>query len=100
MGNSTKKRGVLQRILNWTERAGNALPHPATLFALFALAALLISALGHVLGWEVIHPGTKEIVRPVNLLSHDGVHRILLEMVDNFTADSCNYQTPGAERSG
>jgi len=85
MGNSTKKRGVLQRILNWTERAGNALPHPATLFALFALAALLISALGHVLGWEVIHPGTKEIVRPVNLLSHDGVHRILLEMVDNFT---------------
>lgn len=72
-------------MLNWTERAGNALPHPATLFALFALAALLFSALGHVLGWEVIHPGTKEIVRPINLLSHDGLHRILLEMVDNFT---------------
>ena len=46
---------------------------------------MLISALGHVLGWEVIHPGTRELVRPVNLLSHDGVHRILLEMVDNFT---------------
>jgi aminobenzoyl-glutamate transport protein len=65
---------------------GNALPHPATLFALFALAALLVSALGHILGWEVIHPGTKEIVRPINLLSHDGLHRILLEMVDNFTS--------------
>lgn len=85
MGESNKKNSLLQRILNWTERAGNALPHPATLFALFAVAALLISALGHVLGWEVIHPGTKELVRPVNLLSHDGVHRILLEMVDNFT---------------
>ncbi len=85
MGDTKKKRSLLQNILNWTERVGNALPHPATLFALFALAALLISALGHVLGWEVIHPGTKEIVRPVNLLSHDGVHRILLEMVDNFT---------------
>jgi len=72
-------------MLNWTERAGNALPHPATLFALFALAALVLSALGYVLGWEVIHPGTKEIVRPVNLLSQDGIHRILLEMVDNFT---------------
>lgn len=72
-------------MLNWTERVGNALPHPATLFALFALAALLFSALGHLLGWEVIHPGTKELVRAENLLSHDGIHRILLEMVDNFT---------------
>ena len=85
MEDSTKKKGFLQGILNWTERAGNALPHPATLFALFALAALLISALGHFLGWEVIHPGTKEIIRPVNLLSQVGLHRILLEMVDNFT---------------
>jgi len=73
-------------MLNWTEKAGNALPHPATLFALFALTALIFSAIGHFLGWEVIHPGTKEIVRPVNLLSHDGIHRILLEMVDNFTS--------------
>ncbi len=82
----TKKRvGFFQKLLNWTERAGNALPHPATLFALFALGALLFSALGYYLGWEVIHPGTGEVVRPVNLLSHDGIHRILLEMVDNLT---------------
>lgn len=74
-----------QRLLDWTERAGNALPHPATLFALFALSALLFSALGHYLGWEAIHPATGEVIRPVNLLSHDGIHRILLEMVDNFT---------------
>lgn len=82
---SKKRTGIFQRMLNWTERAGNALPHPATLFALFALAVLVLSAVGHFLGWEVIHPGTKEIVRPVNLLSQDGIHRILLEMVDNFT---------------
>ena len=85
MGKSSKNKGFLQASLNWTERVGNALPHPATLFALFALAALLLSTLGHLLAWEVIHPGTKEIIRPVNLLSHDGLHRILLEMVDNFT---------------
>jgi aminobenzoyl-glutamate transport protein len=85
MGKSVNKEGLLQKILNWTERVGNALPHPATLFALFALAALLLSGLGHLMGWEVIHPGTKEIVRPINLLSQDGLHRILLEMVDNFT---------------
>ncbi len=85
MGESKKSAGIFQRMLDWTERAGNALPHPATLFALFALAALVLSAVGHALGWEVLHPGTNEIVRPVNLLSHDGIHRILLEMVDNFT---------------
>ncbi|MCK4746616.1 MAG: AbgT family transporter [Bacteroidales bacterium] len=72
-------------MLNWTERVGNALPHPATLFAIFALLALLLSALGHWLQWEVIHPGTNELIRPVNLLSHHGIHLILLEMVDNFT---------------
>jgi len=85
MNKSKKSAGIFQRMLNWTERVGNALPHPATLFALFALAALVFSAVGYVLGWEVVHPGTKEIVRPVNLLSQDGIHRILLEMVDNFT---------------
>lgn len=72
-------------MLNWTERIGNALPHPATLFAIFALAVLVLSAVGYALGWEAVHPGTKEIVRPVNLLSQDGIHRVLLEMVDNFT---------------
>ena len=85
MDRSKNRAGIFQRMLNWTERAGNALPHPATLFALFALAALVLSAVGYLLGWEVIHPGTNEIVRPVNLLSHDGIHRVLLEMVDNFT---------------
>lgn len=85
MSKSKKSVGIFQRMLNWTERIGNALPHPATLFALFALAALVFSAVGHVLGWEVVHPGTKEIVRTVNLFSQDGIHRILLEMVDNFT---------------
>ncbi|RLD55904.1 MAG: AbgT family transporter [Bacteroidetes bacterium] len=85
MAKSNTNTGIFQRMLNWTERAGNALPHPATLFALFALGALVFSAVGHWMGWEAIHPGTGEIVRPVNLLSTEGIHRILLEMVDNFT---------------
>ena len=85
MSKVKKSTGIFQRMLNRTEKIGNALPHPATLFALFALGALIFSAFGAWMGWEVIHPGTKEIVRPVNLLSHDGIHRILLEMVDNFT---------------
>jgi aminobenzoyl-glutamate transport protein len=85
MNKSNNKISIFQRMLNWTEKAGNALPHPATLFALFAFATLILSALGYYLEWEAIHPGTKELIKPINLLSHDGIHRILLEMVDNFT---------------
>jgi aminobenzoyl-glutamate transport protein len=81
-----KKESYFQKFLNTTEKIGNALPHPATLFALFAVAAIIASVVGYYFHWEVIHPGTKEIVRPVNLLSHDGIHRILLDMVDNFTS--------------
>ena len=82
---NNEKTGLFQHILNATERIGNALPHPATLFALFALTALLLSSIGSFLHWEAEHPGTKEIVQTVNLLSQKGLHRIILEMVDNFT---------------
>jgi len=85
MNQSKNTTAIFQRMLNWTEKAGNALPHPATLFALFALATLILSAVGHYLGWEAIHPATNEIIKPINLLSHDGIHRVLLEMVENFT---------------
>ncbi len=85
MTNKKQKPGIFQKLLNYTEKAGNTLPHPATLFGLFAIAALLFSAFGSYMEWQVIHPGTKEIVKPINLLSHDGIHRVILEMVTNFT---------------
>ncbi len=79
------KPSVTQRFLNIIERGGNALPHPATLFLLMAVATLAISLLGHLLNWEVIHPATKELVTTKNLLSADGLHFILEETVRNFT---------------
>ncbi len=81
------KRGTwINRFLNVTEKVGNALPHPATLFALFALITVLFSGIAYWVGWSAIHPGTGEPVTVVNLLSKDGFHRILLELVDNFTS--------------
>ena len=76
---------LFNKFLNGVERVGNALPHPATLFALFALLALLLSGLGHWLGWTAVHPATEEIIEPVNLLSKEGLHRIILNLVTNFT---------------
>lgn len=80
------KRGTwISRFLNITEKVGNALPHPATLFAIFALLTILFSGIAYWVGWSAIHPGTGEPVTVVNLLSKEGFHRILLELVDNFT---------------
>ena len=80
------KKSFFQNILSVTERAGNALPHPATLFAIFALSTIVISFIASILGLQAIHPGTNEIIEPVNLLTVEGLHRIILEMVDNYTS--------------
>jgi aminobenzoyl-glutamate transport protein len=72
--------------LHFIEKAGNALPHPALLFGIMAVAVLLLSALGSLLGWGGVHPATGEMVESVNLLSRDGIHRIILEMVTNYTS--------------
>ena len=53
---SKTKTSLMQRFLNLIERGGNALPHPATLFALLAGLTLLASLIGHLLGWEIVHP--------------------------------------------
>lgn len=81
MSQKPKKRSFL----NGVERVGNALPHPASLFAIFALLVLLFSWIAHALSWTAVNPVDKTVVEPVNLLSRDGLHRILLEMVNNFT---------------
>ncbi|PLX14569.1 MAG: aminobenzoyl-glutamate transporter [Marinilabiliales bacterium] len=81
-----KKQSIFAKFLNLTEKVGNALPHPATLFALFALSVLVISLIASKLGLTAIHPTTSRLIEPVNLLNHDGIHRIMLEMVNNFTS--------------
>ena len=85
MESSKKKQKLFDRFLKFVEKGGNALPHPATLFALFAVATLLVSAIAGMLEWQAINPASGKIVKAVNLLSEKGVHQILVKMVDNFT---------------
>ncbi len=80
------KRSPIAIFLNGVEKVGNALPHPATLFGLFAVTILVLSAIFSALGSSAVHPGTGEVFEAVNLLSRDGVHMILTEMVNNFTS--------------
>ncbi len=79
------KQSRLTLFLGAVERIGNALPHPATLFGLFALLVILLSGLFSFLDVSATNPATGDVIRPVNLLSQEGLHRILTEMLDNFT---------------
>lgn len=75
----------LDRLLAFVERVGNALPHPATLFAILALVVILLSDLAVRLGLSAVHPVTGQAITPVSLLTVEGLHRILLQSVTNFT---------------
>lgn len=77
---------MFSRFLNFIERVGNALPHPASLFGILALLVLFFSWLGSELNLYAINPSTKESIFTINLLSKEGLHRIILEMVNNYTS--------------
>ncbi len=81
----SEKKGLINKFLNVVEKAGNALPHPATLFAILSGAVLLLSWVMSLFNPEVIHPGTGESIKVVNLLSREGLHLILTQTVTNFT---------------
>ena len=75
MATTSVKRSGVDRFLSFIEKVGNALPHPATLFALFAALVVVLSWVFSLTGISAMHPGTGETVTPVNLLSMEGLHR-------------------------
>jgi aminobenzoyl-glutamate transport protein len=81
-----KPTSAVDRFLSVVERLGNALPHPATLFAGFAALVVVLSWVAAQFDLSVVHPGTGETITPFNLISAEGLHMILEKMVVNFTA--------------
>ncbi len=91
MTNTTNANGInsprstLSVFLDVVERVGNRLPDPVTIFVGLAVAALGLSWLVSLMGVSVVHPETGETITAVNLLSRDGIQKILGNMVENFT---------------
>ncbi len=79
------KDSFMNRFLGFIERAGNILPHPATLFVILAFFVIILSAITAWMGVSVVHPGTGQVVRAESLLTVQGLHRILTSLVTNFT---------------
>ncbi len=78
------KRSIILRFLDRVERIGNKLPHPATLFAIFALIIVVVSEIIYRAGTTAVHPGTGETIGAVSLLNADGLRFIFSRAEKNF----------------
>ncbi len=83
-GAGRPRRPLLGTALDTIERVGNALPNPATLFLLMAAIVVVASAVTASLGVTVLHPKDGSPITAVNLVSRDGIRRMLTEAVKNF----------------
>ncbi|MBY0223420.1 MULTISPECIES: AbgT family transporter [Sporosarcina] len=79
------KNSFFDRMLNRIEVVGNRLPDPIVLFAIMALAILVISALSSFFNVSAISPVDGEEIIAKNLLSRDGILEQLTGMVKNFS---------------
>tara|TARA_R110002110_G_scaffold133783_1_gene316438 strand:- start:36814 stop:38427 length:1614 start_codon:yes stop_codon:yes gene_type:complete len=85
--------GWFTRFLNTVEWLGNLLPHPVTLFACFAVGIVLLSGVAAWFGLSAVDPrpegipgrSADGIIRVVNLVSVEGLQRIVSNLVTNFT---------------
>lgn len=84
--NQLKTNKYLEKFLGIIEKVGNKLPNPTTLFALFALAVIILSWIVSQFNFSVIHPGTGQEIKPINLMSVEGLHKIILNLITNFTS--------------
>lgn len=86
------RRSAFTRFLDTVEWLGNLLPHPVTLFVLFATSVILVSALASWLGWSVPDPRPEGaagrsptgMIQAVSLLNAAGLRRIVENLVSNF----------------
>ncbi len=86
------QKNTLQKALDWIERVGNKVPHPAVIFFILAGIVIVLSQLLYLLGtsvtYEVIDPATDQVeqvtVAVRGLLTAEGIRFIMTSPVQNF----------------
>jgi len=89
-----ESRGWFTRFLDLVEWLGNLLPHPVTLFAIFAASVVLLSGVAEWLEWSAQDPrppgapgrAADGIIEPISLLNGEGLRQIVENLVSNFTS--------------
>ncbi|QKX18904.1 AbgT family transporter [Microbulbifer sp. YPW1] len=87
------KKTAFTRFLDTVEWLGNLLPHPITLFAMFAVGVVILSGIASYFGLSVVDPrpegaagrSADGVIHVVNLLSGEGLRTIVTTLVTNFT---------------
>ncbi|WP_144394532.1 AbgT family transporter [Pleionea sediminis] len=90
---ATAKKGWFNRFLAAVEWLGNLLPHPVTLFAMFAAGIVLLSGLLGYFDVSVADPrpegspgrSADGLIKVVSLMNAEGLQRIFTGLVTNFT---------------
>src|SRR5262245_12593878 len=89
---SPARKSLLQKLLDFIERAGNKVPHPAVLFLMLMVLVIglsqIFSSLGVGVSYDRLNPEThkvEEVTTTVrSLLSADGIRMIFTTVVSNF----------------
>lgn len=82
----TGNGGLMDRLLNKVERAGNKLPDPAMMFAALLVIVWILSWLLSFINFQATVPGTSDPVTVKNLLTGPSIAHFLSNMVDTFTS--------------
>jgi len=82
---SKEKKGIVNKLLDFVERAGNKLPDPAILFFLLMLVIWVLSAVFSTVSFSEIDPTTGEAIEISNLLTSSALADFLSNMVTTFT---------------
>ena len=76
------KTGFFNKFLDFVERAGNRLPHPVTLFVVFSLIVIVISAIAEKAGLSVTFDKFVDgemvptTVTAISILNPDGIRKM------------------------
>ena len=79
-----KKQAWFGNVLDRIEIVGNALPHPATIFAILAFIVVIASWISAQFGAVAIHPGTGETIAVRSLLTGEGLRWMFENIELNF----------------
>lgn len=83
--NTTTKKGLLDRVLDAVERAGNKLPDPVTMFLELALIVMVVSAICSAAGVSAVNPADGSTIEVFNLLSVEGLRYFWTNVITNFS---------------
>lgn len=72
------------RFLTIIEKMGNKIPDPMIFFSYICIVIVLSSYILSMAGFSAIHPSTNKVITVYNLLSKDGILRMLTQATDNF----------------